>query len=191
MPPRRDVPAKHWISAWFRRFGLGPLACVPILTAAGTSAVPPATPFAPSSATLQAAAACPTGQTLCAGVCTNASYDPQNCGRCGAICPAGIACAGGVCSCPPGLTNCAGRCTNTQYDPQNCNGCGSSCTLAHASTAACVQGTCAVVTCSPGFSNCDGVPANGCEANLASDSKNCGTCGTVCTAGCVKGHCQV
>ncbi|MCY1043929.1 Ig-like domain-containing protein [Corallococcus sp. bb12-1] len=34
--------------------------------------------------------------------------------------------------------------------------------------------------CSPGTSDCDGNPANGCEATLMSDEANCGTCGNTC-----------
>ncbi|WP_415835268.1 hypothetical protein [Corallococcus soli] len=34
--------------------------------------------------------------------------------------------------------------------------------------------------CEVGMGDCDGNPANGCEANLLSDEANCGTCGTTC-----------
>lgn len=34
--------------------------------------------------------------------------------------------------------------------------------------------------CPMGFEDCDGDPANGCEADLMKDEANCGTCGTTC-----------
>jgi hypothetical protein len=55
-------------------------------------------------------------------------------------------------------------------------------------------------SCPPGYMDCDGNPANGCEANILADPQNCGACGTVCpspgagtpqtsTAACVFGAC--
>jgi len=48
--------------------------------------------------------------------------------------------------------------------------------------------------CAPGYYDCDGLTANGCEANLATDSANCGTCGNSCAlphsiTKCVDGVC--
>ena len=43
------------------------------------------------------AAVCPTGQTMCSGVCRNLQTDNASCGGCGTSCPAGHACAAGVC----------------------------------------------------------------------------------------------
>ena len=47
--------------------------------------------------------------------------------------------------------------------------------------------------CGPsGFGDCDGNTNNGCEANLAADTHNCGACGSVCPSGfsCVSGVCS-
>ena len=33
----------------------------------------------------------------------------------------------------------------------------------------------------PGYADCDGTPANGCEIHLDSDPNNCGTCGGICS----------
>jgi hypothetical protein len=47
--------------------------------------------------------------------------------------------------------------------------------------------------CNPGYSNCDGSDANGCEVNTNADPKNCGGCGTVCppnTPACASGKCS-
>jgi hypothetical protein len=38
---------------------------------------------------------CPTGQTLCSGVCVNLQTDPNNCGACGTVC--GRGCQNGTC----------------------------------------------------------------------------------------------
>ena len=51
-------------------------------------------------------------------------------------------------------------------------------------------------TCEPGFSDCDGEVADGCEVNLATDAAHCGACGTPCelaqaTATCEAGACKV
>ena len=53
----------------------------------------------------------------------------------------------------------------------------------------CAARTCGF-TCNAGFGNCDANSANGCEATLATDKLNCGTCGKSCgTQDCVNGAC--
>lgn len=42
--------------------------------------------------------------------------------------------------------------------------------------ATCVEGECAVRSCSWPWDDCDGVYENGCEANLVTDTENCGGC---------------
>src|SRR5689334_13248670 len=49
----------------------------------------------------------------------------------------------------------------------------------------CDAGTCAVVSCEPGFKNCnesaeDGGISDGCETDTANDADNCGGCGNAC-----------
>jgi hypothetical protein len=55
---------------------------------------------------------------------------------------------------------------------------------------ACTGGICGY-TCNPGWGDCDGNPANGCESDLHTAARNCGACGTVCGASsaCVNGAC--
>ncbi|MHB8416744.1 MAG: hypothetical protein ACYDCL_01625 [Myxococcales bacterium] len=81
---------------------------------------------------------CSAGLTLCNGVCTSMSSDPNNCGSCGNVCASGT-CAGGVCStgCASGLSLCSGACTDTSTDPNNCGGCGVVC-----SSGSCAGGVC-------------------------------------------------
>jgi hypothetical protein len=61
-----------------------------------------------------------------------------------------------------------------QTDPLHCGACGVLCSLEGA-TARCQSGACAVDTCLPGFADCDGVAANGCERDAASLNA-CGGC---------------
>jgi hypothetical protein len=50
--------------------------------------------------------------------------------------------------------------------------------------------------CAPGTADCDRNPANDCEAVLADDAQNCGTCGVQCDApnadsACLGGACRI
>jgi hypothetical protein len=67
----------------------------------------------------------------------------------------------------------------------------SACMPANASASTCVSGRCEVDGCVAPFEDCDGRPANGCEADLSSDSLSCGFCGDRCVAGggCAGGNC--
>src|SRR5581483_3436169 len=60
-------------------------------------------------------------------------------------------------------------------------------------TALCVASRCVVASCSPGRGDCDGIAANGCEADLTSDPRHCGGCFTSCagTSGCSAGRCTM
>jgi len=57
-------------------------------------------------------------------------------------------------------------------------------------------GACVIASCNPGWADCDGNPANGCEVNTQTSVGNCGGCGNACsvpngTAACVAGACAV
>ena len=119
--------------------------------------------------------------------------DPANCGSCGKACsaPNGTAgCAAGACTvagCNAGFANCNNQpndgCeVNTTNNPSNCGGCGKVCTVANGS-AGCAASACTVAACNPGFANCNGQVADGCEVNTTADNANCGKCGMQCPIG--------
>jgi hypothetical protein len=130
--------------------------------------------------------------------------DPMNCGACGNACDPGQFCANGVCLCPPGTTRCGQACVDIANDVRNCGGCGRRCpgptsggpfaatTEPVNGGPACNGGVCSYV-CFPGWENCDGKVANGCEVNVNTDQHNCGACGTKCDIRggqpCVLGKC--
>jgi len=125
--------------------------------------------------------------------------DNANCGGCGRACAAGQVCAAGVCTttCGAGTTNCSGACVNTATDPRHCGACARVCALPNVATNACTGGGCVVGGCTPGFGDCNGTAADGCELNLrATDVNNCGGCGIRCTfanagATCALGTCAL
>jgi hypothetical protein len=135
-------------------------------------------------------------QDFCGDGCeTSTASDPKNCGACGNECLAGQECVGGKCLCPnDGTTLCRGECVNLQNDPLNCGSCGSACLDPNPKNGGpqCIQGEC-VHQCYPGFADCDGDLDNGCETNIRTSQRNCGSCGTECdiAAGqpCVEGVC--
>jgi hypothetical protein len=157
---------------------------------------------------------CPAGQADCDSLpnTVNTNTDASNCGGCGLACSPAHAtgsCTGGTCgigTCAPGFSDCDGLPGNgCEYDnagfptdPNNCGSCGAVCAPAHGS-GHCAAGTCKITGCAPGFSDCDGLPANGCEyddTGFPSDPKHCGGCGTACAAAhatplCTAGACKM
>ena len=97
--------------------------------------------------------------------------------------------------CPGGLSRCGGGCIDTRTDPANCGACGKACPSYQNANSTCTGGTCGY-TCSKSsmrvFEDCNGIAADGCESNLASDRNNCGTCGNACAEGdtCFTSSCQ-
>jgi putative metal-binding protein len=71
---------------------------------------------------------------------------------------------------------------NLQTDTSNCGKCGNVCSMANA-TASCVEGACHLASCAAGYTDCNGLASDGCEASLASDVANCGACGNACSVG--------
>jgi uncharacterized repeat protein (TIGR01451 family) len=159
---------------------------------------------------------CPAGLADCAppaGDCeTDVTADPATCGGCGLVCDppnAGGACAAGACgvgSCDAGFADCDALPGNGceyasagfQDDEANCGGCGAVCDPPNA-TGVCVAGSCTILPCDPGFVDCDGAVATGCEvpaASLQDDETHCGGCNQPCapangTGACVAGQCTL
>jgi hypothetical protein len=148
--------------------------------------------------------ACPGGGGSCPApdACHTAGLCDPSTGTCGTVpVPDGTACSNGnACD---GLETCqAGRCTPGA--PIDCgggnpclaaacdqvDGCrtavvvdGSGCRLPNGQ-GVCQGGICGSLACAPGFGDCDGIAANGCEQDLTADIANCGGCGTSCAPSC-------
>lgn len=141
---------------------------------------------------------------LDANGCETSLRSTVDCGGCGIACAranASATCLSGTCataSCNSGFANCDGidtnGCETSLTTLTSCGGCGVACARANA-TAECSNGSCRIDFCNPGFANCDGVDANGCETSLTTLA-NCGACGTVCSLvnsgeTCASGVCEI
>ncbi len=147
---------------------------------------------------------CPGNGASCKApdACHTAGMCDPNTGACGMMalpdgtsCSDGNACNGeetcqaGVCTPGPApACDSSSPCMAGACDPVN--GCtttpapdGTACSLANAA-GVCAGGVCGAPTCAPGFADCDGNAANGCEAALGSDADNCGACGNACGMTC-------
>jgi hypothetical protein len=132
--------------------------------------------------TFRVSGACPSGQVICSGICTDITSDVKNCGRCGNLCHIGEICKHGKCVCPSNQTNCSGYCSDIMKDVMNCGECGNICS--NGST--CEEGEC---ECPSGEVDCNG---NCTDINkFVKDVKNCGGCGNRCPNGatCKSGKC--
>ncbi|MFO0607623.1 MAG: MXAN_6577-like cysteine-rich protein [Polyangiales bacterium] len=149
------------------------------------------------------ACACAAGLTLCSGQCVDPQTSPAHCGACGRACATNAgtsanACAAGACSptCAMSYFDCNGDpadgCeVDARGDAANCGACGRACaTNAGTGANVCVAGACSP-TCAAGFADCDGDPANGCEADTRTSGSHCGACGRACAGmtACSAGAC--
>jgi len=137
-------------------------------------------------------AACDDGWADCgpASGCETPLGTLTDCSACGVTCAAPAnataACSGGRCgvgACTVGWGNCNGMpgdgCETSLDTLTDCGSCGVPCMLPHA-TAGCSPGGCVIVACAPGYADCDGSDANGCEQGLE-EASDCGACGNVCS----------
>jgi len=136
---------------------------------------------------------CDTDRHTCVG-CTRDDQCPA-----GQVCGSTAACVPGCTpqrACPNSEACCEGLCRGTATDVIHCGACGRSCTVANGAPG-CVAGACTVAACNPGFDDCDGNAANGCETNTTTSSTHCGACNRACTAGanataaCTEGRCTI
>ena len=113
-----------------------------------------------------------------------------------------------IVNCEEGYANCDGLagngCEEHVGDNTPEHGCSNKTCLScyppeHHVVAACSpSGACEVVACDDGFGDCDRVPSNGCEINIATSLTNCGACGYACLRSpfvnsgwaCISGVCQ-
>ncbi len=136
--------------------------------------------------------------------CETSLVTATDCGACRRACSPDNAvgtCALGSCrvaSCLPGFGDCDARaengCESPLSRPTSCGACRATCAPANA-MASCATQSCAIVGCAPGFEDCDGSVANGCEARLDT-TEHCGTCTARCsfanaTPACVSGRCAI
>ncbi|MBK6533602.1 MAG: hypothetical protein IPF99_29660 [Deltaproteobacteria bacterium] len=117
-------------------------------------------------------------------------------------CPPGNLCVGNLCvtgcsptrACPSAQTCCSGACVDTQSNTAACGACDRRCTVPNAASA-CLNGSCAVGTCTAPFADCNATAGDGCEANTQSDLAHCGACNAACptranaTSTCAAGAC--
>ncbi len=138
--------------------------------------------------------ACPATQTDCFGTCFSTDRDRFHCGNCTNECAPGTTCVGGQCTpaCAPPLQPCdGGVCIDPDNDPMNCGGCGIECQPVINAIPDCQSGMCGLGACIPGFDDCDGQGANGCETDLSMAPAHCGSCGRACQGGdmCLGARC--
>ncbi len=139
--------------------------CTPGLHACGKTCAPTQSNFPEAGCALGCGEMCPSPGSGFA-TCSDA-------GTCDFGCPEGSILDGGSCGCPVGQRVCADGACHSCCAASDCPGhqmCGNGGTV----------GVCS--GCLPGWGDCDGNPANGCETSLSSDN-NCGRCGNSCCFG--------
>ncbi len=140
---------------------------------------------------------CPAGTTCGPVICVAATPfackpDPRLGEGDEGVCPDNYRCTSrGACEfrgCPQGEALCGGRCVRLDTET-NCGACGVVVPARPNASPVCHSGA-AALRCNPGFGDCDGNAANGCEAALT-DVTRCGACGVVCAGGqsCIAGRC--
>lgn len=135
----------------------------------------------------------------------NTSKDADNCGECGAACVSvhgTPTCSGAKCSitCDDGFGDCDENPSNgcerdLTRDVNHCGSCERVCEAANG-TPWCADGVCGVSDCPPGLGDCNANADDGCEVDLAQDTENCGSCGSLCetangAAACSDSLCQI
>jgi hypothetical protein len=86
----------------------------------------------------------------------------------------------GAGACGPNAKVCLGQCVMASDPRFGCSpsDCGAPCALPYAK-AVCKANACSVLECKSGWSDCNGDPSDGCEADTW-EPANCGGCGNAC-----------
>jgi hypothetical protein len=143
------------------------------------------------------------GPTIVDPVCRDTYIDIHNCGGCEIDCltnnVASATCTDGLCSifeCTMSYTDCDGLASNgcesnLLVDAGHCGTCGNICNLPNA-ISSCTAGNCTILSCTGGFSDCNGVASDGCETTTTTNSAHCGSCGNTCTqnTACINSVCN-
>lgn len=146
---------------------------------------------------------CDAGWGDCNGIagdgCETSLVTSAHCGTCTRTCsgstplcgPSGssFAC---VSACASGLTMCGAGCVDLTSDEGHCGMCDRACAPPHA-RGVCGSGTCSIGACDPGWGDCNGSVADGCETSL-NTLASCGGCAMACalpsaTERCDAGRC--
>lgn len=126
---------------------------------------------------------CAAPRIRCGAACVDLNTDTANCGTCGAACPPGASCTGGVCRTPCASPRilCGTACVDLNTDTAHCGVCGRACPAG----ATCVSGVCQTACTSPR------TMCGAACVDLNTDVMHCGMCGAACPAGrrCVGGAC--
>lgn len=145
---------------------------------------------------------CPPGRKLCSGECVGTTSPLTGCASSQCV-PCILANATATCgsngtctiaACVGTFEDCNRRAEDgceidTDHDPLHCGDCEAAPCVLDNATPDCAAGRCAIRSCRPGFDDCNRRPADGCEAELSSDSAHCSECmmpcapGAVCTSG--------
>ena len=164
-------------------------ACPPNFTCVASTCTPPIT--------CNGGPPCSGVQQCCPSGCVDIDTNPDNCGKCGLVCPTSYTCVAATCTPPaschggPVCTGvdqcCSTGCTDVDTDPDNCGSCGNVCAYG----APCLGGVCQP-TCNGG-PVCTGVDTccyTGC-VDTQTNPNNCGGCGYACPSGytCVASTC--
>ena len=80
------------------------------------------------------------------------------------------------------ISCCSSVCSDLTSDPANCGTCGNACPAPANGKPGCSKSVCGLGTCNTGYADCNKNSFDGCEVDTTSDARNCGACGTICTA---------